>query len=297
MVATFFDIGRKIVTSRYLNSPSLNTAHSTIVAFRERIEASSCGFLLANTPVCPRTGDPEGFVERYTFNVDDLLSHADSQVIVHHGAIPKAIAPCLHLLYHASPIIYAHRALGRVTLSLQQIRQIIEGCISDWGVLHHGNSPIRLSCHTGVVQKAVFDAVSTQIFGARQVRDDLTGCDSYEKLATRGREQAGSLVFGLRPEFASSELCPISIADGWPGLPAHDDEYPSMQVWLSVPRDRPVADLARYLELVAGRMEMDILSLRKLSERCVASNVAYQSNNAAAFFGTSGMQPSGLRMI
>ncbi len=243
-----------------------DTTDAAISAFRRRIEAGAAGFLLSNTPVCPKTDSRENFVAHYTFTVDDLLSGIGTQVIVHHGVLPEQITQRVHLLYYASPIIYAHRALGQVSLTLSQIREMIEGRITDWGVLHNDKASIRLFRHTGNVQGQVFNAVATELFGARQIRGDFSGSGTYEGLAAQASTHHSSLVFGLRPKYAPSELRPVSIDGKWPGTPANIHEYPFLPVWLSVPHGRSEVDLARYLNLVASRMERDVLGLRTQSE-------------------------------
>ncbi len=276
------------MTLNHLKNPSLETVRRTVLAFRERIEANSSGFLLAPTPVCPKTQvcpttrAEQGFVQSYTFSVQDLLSKMDDSVVVHHGALPREMAAELHFLYDASPIIYAHRTLGKVSLSLQQIKQVIEGRIADWETLGYRSGPIQFFCHSGVVQKSVFEIVSTHIFGVQQINNNLTSCGTYEGLATQAGKQAGSIVFGLRPEFAPSELRPVSIADCWPGTPMNGKEYPSLPVWISLPRNVSAGGLKEYLDLVTRRMESDVLALQKPGESHMA-NLALQPRHAAVF--------------
>jgi hypothetical protein len=248
-------------------SNSLNTIDDTILSFRTRIEIGLSGFLPPNTPVCPRTGVPHGFVQRYTFEVEDLLSHIDDHVIVHHGAAPADVAQRLSLLYNACPIIYAHRALGRIDLNVQQVKHIIEGSITDWEMLGFDRQPIRRLCRGGVVQKAVFNKVAAELFGVQKLASSFTSCGGYEELAANARRIDGAIIFGLRPEFASDDLTPISINGVWPGLPATIGEYPSLPVWLSVPGNRSTSEVIRYLDLVATRIERDALALRKLADR------------------------------
>jgi hypothetical protein len=182
----------------------------------------------------------------------------------------QASANCLAFIQLAStsPIIYAHRALGPIDLSVDQISDIIEGRINDWALLGRCDKPIKPLCHTGVVQNAVFRTIAEQSFGARRIRADMDGFDAYEDLAKAGGELAGSLVFGLRPEYAMNVMLrPISISGNWPGLPLNSDEYPSLQVWLSLPDHCSVQALARYLDLVAGRLDRDVVALKMLTGR------------------------------
>jgi hypothetical protein len=260
-------IGRNVMTVRDIDGPASDMAYDLTRKFHQRIAQS--GFLLAPTPGCPRTGAPaEGFVQSYTFDIDDLVAKMESHVAVHHGAVPDRIASRLHFLYRSSPIIYAHRALGEVDLNIGQIRDIIEGRVSEWGALGYGHKSIVPLFHDGVVNDAVFRTIAAQSFGARRVRADLNGYGSYEHLAKKGGELAGSIVFGLRPEFApATMLRPISLAGKWPGSAMGPDQYPSLPVWLSLPDDCSVGALARYLNLVAARMAKDALALQKIAGR------------------------------
>src|SRR2546421_1709149 len=225
----------------------LDPVHIVIRAFRDRIAAGSKGFVLSKTASCPRDSATGDFVEGYTFELNDLLSRFDRQVIVHHGALPKHLVKRFHLLYNASPIVYAHRALGAINLSSAQVRDILDERITDWRTVHCIGGPIRLFCHMGEVHKSVFDTIAVHLFGARLLRSNIAGLESYEELAARASNCDRCLVFGLRPEYAPSDLLPISIDRKWPGAPVQPNTYPSLPVWISVPDKYSTTDLIRYL--------------------------------------------------
>lgn len=253
----------RVDSSGYLLVPTPSCPRIT-GKFNQRV--SSSGYLLPPSAGCPPEVTREAFVQSYAFDIEDLVSRMDNQVIVYHGELPHSVSSRLYFLYRSSPIIYAHRALGPIDLSVEQIRDIIEGRVSEWGVLGQGDKPIIPLCHAGEVHNAVFRAIAEQNFGVRQIRKDLGGFNSYEGLAKAASEKPGSLVFGLRPEFArDAELRPISISGKWPGLPVSPNEYPSLRVWLSLPDNCSVQALIHYLNLVAGRLEKDVLALRKLT--------------------------------
>jgi len=248
-------------------STSWNATSDTLIAeFRQRTLPLS-KFLLAPTSVCPATIlSPEDFVRSYTFSASDLAARIGTETIVHTGKAPDQIADRLHLLYKASPIIYAHRDLGAIDLTLEQIRDVIEGRIEDWRELSSHNVPIRPCVHKGAVQKSVFRTVAERNFGVKTIRGDLDGAATYEGLTHRGATLPGALVFGLRPEFTlGSMLKPISIGGTWPGAPVKGSKYPSQEVWLAVPDTCDIRSLARYLEVVACRMERDVAALRKIA--------------------------------
>lgn len=243
-------------------------------AFQRRVAASSSGIPITTTGACPRTGDTHNFVQSYTFDIDDLVSRIGNEVVVHHGHVPEKIARRLHLLYNAQPILYADRRLGRLNLTRKLTQEIIEGSITDWSTLGYGGGPINVLCHTGNVQRQVFNVVATGVFAAQNIRYDLAGANEYEKLAAMALHQGGCIVFGLRPEYAPAELEPISLDGYWPGTASQPNDYPSLPVWLSVPENCEIADLIQYLDVVSGRMEADVRALRRLAEPIAALNAA-----------------------
>ncbi|HLG82655.1 MAG TPA: hypothetical protein VKY22_16710 [Bradyrhizobium sp.] len=251
-----------------------NSIDIALSAFQRRIAASSSGIPITTTGACPRNGETHNFVQRYTFDVDDLMSRTGNEVVVHHGHVPENTARRLHSLYNAQPILYADRTLGRLNLTRQLTKEILEGKITDWSTVGYRRGPIKVLCHTGSVQKQVFNVVATRVFAARNIRSDLAGENEYEELAATAAQQEGCLVFGLRPEYAPAQLEPVSIDGCWPGTALQPNDYPSLPVWISVPENCAIADLVQYLDIVAGRMEADVRALRRLGESIAALNAA-----------------------
>ncbi len=176
----------------------------------------------------------------------------------------------LHFLFEASPIIFAHDVFGHVDLTVAQIRDILEGRITKWSVIGRGGEAIQPMCNTAPVQNAVFRTYARQSFCVKSLRGDMTGGETYERLAFEANKRPGSLVFGLRPEFAlGTSLRPISIAGTWPGKYVRH-RYPSLQVWLSVRNGCSAAAIAHYLNEVAGRIERDVATLQAVSDEPVS---------------------------
>jgi hypothetical protein len=205
------------------------------------------------TPVCPRNGITDDFVQHYSFSADELLAHAGDRVVVHHGLASEELTSRLMFLYAATPVIFSHSSVGNITVTRDQIRRILEGQIRDWSQLGYDHRPIRLFCHAGMVQKSVFKTIATELFSAEAICCDLIGCSDYEELAAIAGADPRSIVFGLRSGFATSELLPISVSDLNRSLP----------VWLSLPPACPGTQLASWLNIVRQRMDADMFALAK----------------------------------
>ncbi len=252
-----------------------------ILEFRKKLEMQWYGFPLSSTPTCPNN-DPktERFIGRYTFNASELLVNVDRQVIVHHGTVPELVKCMGYKLYLARPIIYAHRSLGRIDLSLSQLRAIVEGRVCNWRDLGYLNRPLRPFRHDGKVQTNVFNALALQTHGAVEIRKDFQGVRTYEELAAQGGTDVGSLVFGLRPEFASDSLAPVCINGVAPGEREYNSQCPSLEVWVFVPENcrADVSGLRAYLQLVLQRIQRDVKSLQRSQDVLTEVNLSAVRN-------------------
>ncbi len=207
------------------------------------------------TPSCPNNSKTDDFVKHYSFGIDRRVPDADEQVVVHHGRLPHDKAKRFMLLYEAVPTVFAHASVERLIVTPDQVGQILDGRINDWSQLGRGQRPIRLFCHGGSVQMSVLETVAVELFGASGLDCDVTGCRDYHDLAARACADTSSIVFGLRPAFATRELSLVAI----------DGPNRSLPVWLSVSRTCNVFELEAWLNNVKQRVEADASALARLA--------------------------------
>ncbi|MBR0783689.1 substrate-binding domain-containing protein [Bradyrhizobium iriomotense] len=154
----------------------------------------------------------------YTFGSQELqraFSHATAKVIIHHGDLVHSERYAAVHPYFEGTTIHATPGSGLEILTIQDLRLIFAGKISNWNQIGGNDLPIDLAMRGDPIffEAANYNLVRQGIKLERQ----LVLARSYEELASFGAAKLGALIFGLRGPFAHHpDLRPLKLDGGLP---------------------------------------------------------------------------------
>lgn len=192
---------------------------------------------------------------KHSFSDRDLAEFAKhmAPVIVHHGASVSVDGYSSRFVHTEVLPIFVTRDVAIDNLSLNQLKQIVEGRMASWSQIDGRDRAISIVRHSDNLKAKALDfQLATQHIS---VGSGTTFSNSYENLAKTAIDKGGALLLGLRgaPARRYRPYVKAIAIDGH--TPMSGPQYPfRVPIQMLVCNDRPMAtEMADSLLKVAER--------------------------------------------